>query len=130
VSSIPPGTFCYFLVTKSKGGKIERCIISGDHINKDNLQSSQLFCYNDDIYNLKNMLELLPKILGACGLLFITWGIFIKDEIKQDWIFVTGGLLLLVYSISLRDPIFIPLQIIFTLASFYEIVMIKQKKKA
>ena len=76
------------------------------------------------------MLEILPKILGSLGLIFITLGIFTKDEVKQDWIFATGGLLLLVYSISLRDPIFIPLQIIFILASLYEIIMIKQKKKA
>ncbi|HAT03548.1 MAG TPA: hypothetical protein DCS29_02100 [Candidatus Magasanikbacteria bacterium] len=74
------------------------------------------------------MLEYLPKVLGAFGLLFITYGIFIKDEIKQDWVFIIGGLLLLIYSISLRDPIFIPLQIVFTLASLYEIWHIKTKK--
>ena len=75
------------------------------------------------------MLELIPKILGALGLLFITWGVLIKNELRQDIAFVAGGLMLLVYSISLRDPIFIPLQIIFTLASLYEIVVIIRKKK-
>lgn len=74
------------------------------------------------------MFELLPKILGAFGLICITWGIFLKNEIKQDWIFALGGLLLLVYSVYLKDPIFIPLQTIFTGASLYEIYKIKHKK--
>jgi len=73
------------------------------------------------------MIEYLPKIAGAIGLLLITWGIFIKKEIKQDWIFALGGLFLLGYSISLRDPIFIPLQIVFVLASLYEIMKLKKK---
>jgi hypothetical protein len=72
------------------------------------------------------MLELLPKLLGALGLICITWGIFVKKEIKQDWIFASGGVLLLVYSISLKEPIFIPLQIVFTLASLYEIAKLKK----
>lgn len=71
-------------------------------------------------------MELLPKILGALGLIFITSGVLIKKEIKQDIFFVIGGLLLLIYSIYLRDPVFIPLQIIFTIASLYEIYTIKR----
>jgi len=71
------------------------------------------------------MIELLPKFFGAIGLLLITWAIFAKGEVKQDIIFILGGLGLLVYSISLRDPIFIPLQIVFIIASLYEIVKIK-----
>jgi len=74
------------------------------------------------------MIDLLPKLSGAVGLILITWGIFAKKEIKQDWIFALGGLFLLVYSISLRDPIFIPLQIVFIIASLYEIYKIKSKK--
>jgi len=72
------------------------------------------------------MIDLLPKLFGALGLILITWGIFVRKETKQDWIFALGGLFLLVYSISLRDPIFIPLQIIFILASLYEIHKIKK----
>ena len=73
------------------------------------------------------MIEYLPKICGAIGLLCITYGIFIKNEVKQDLLFITGGVGLLVYSISLKDPIFIALQIIFILASLYEIGKIKKK---
>ena len=72
---------------------------------------------------------IIAKILGVVGVLLITWGIYAKKEISQDWIFVSGGLCLLAYSIYLRDPIFIPLQIIFTLASLYEIYEIKTGKK-
>ncbi len=71
------------------------------------------------------MFESLARIFGVIGLLLITWAIFAKNEIKQDIIFVLGGLGLLVYSISLRDPIFIPLQIVFIIASLYEILKIK-----
>lgn len=75
------------------------------------------------------MLEYLPKLCGVIGLLLITWAIFAKNERQQDWIFVAGGLGLLVYSISLRDPIFIPLQVIFIAASLYEISTLKKKRK-
>ncbi len=68
---------------------------------------------------------LLPKILGALGLLCITAGIFAKDGKQQAIIFTCGGIGLLIYSISLRDPIFIPLQIVFTLASLYKITQSK-----
>lgn len=67
------------------------------------------------------------KLIGAIGLLFITWGIFIKRETEQDIIFAVGGLFLLAYSIFLRDPIFIPLQIIFTGASIFELIKLKKK---
>lgn len=74
------------------------------------------------------MLPVLMKLFGAVGLILITWGIFAKTERKQDWIFVWGGLFLLVYSVYLRDPIFIPLQIVFILASLYEISTLKKKR--
>ncbi|HBU07310.1 MAG TPA: hypothetical protein DEB09_04475 [Candidatus Magasanikbacteria bacterium] len=73
------------------------------------------------------MFPIIIKIIGAIGLIFITWGIFIKNEIKQDWIFVIGGLFLLAYSAYLKDPIFIPLQIVFVLASLYEIYTLRKK---
>ncbi|PIZ95574.1 MAG: hypothetical protein COX81_00715 [Candidatus Magasanikbacteria bacterium CG_4_10_14_0_2_um_filter_37_12] len=74
-------------------------------------------------------MEIIIKIIGAIGLVLITWGIFIKKETRQDYIFVLGGLFLLTYSIHLKDPIFIPLQIVFVLASLYEIHKIKKIKK-
>lgn len=74
-------------------------------------------------------MELLAKISGVVGVLLITWGIYVKKEISQDYVFVAGGLALLAYSLYLRDPIFIPLQIIFTVASLVEIVKLKRKHK-
>jgi len=60
--------------------------------------------------------------MGAIGLLCITSGIFIAQELRRDLVFMLGGSLLLVYSIALRDPVFIPLQIIFILASGFNIL--------
>lgn len=67
----------------------------------------------------------LPKIFGILGLLIITWAIFAKSEKQQDWLFVFGGLGLLIYSISLKDPIFIPLQVLFISASLWELSTLK-----
>ena len=69
----------------------------------------------------------LFKALGAIGLLFITVGIF-KRGTGQGILFAIGGAFLLAYSIYLRDPVFIPLQIIFTASSLYEIYLIKKSK--
>lgn len=60
------------------------------------------------------------KMLGVIGLLLITRSIFIKKEIKRDWVATAGGVCLLMYSIYLRDLIFTILQIIFVVASIYE----------
>jgi len=62
------------------------------------------------------------KILGALGLILITIGTLIKNRKEEHVLFLLGGLSLLVYSISIRDPIFIPLQIIFTIASAYYLI--------
>lgn len=72
---------------------------------------------------------LIPKLFGIAGLLLITYGIFAKNENRQDWIFVAGGIGLLVYSIHLRDPIFIILQIVFIAASLYELMTLNKSSK-
>lgn len=63
------------------------------------------------------------KILGAIGMLIITFGILApaNKDLRRNVFFALGGLLLIAYSISLRDPIFIPLQAVFILTSVYEI---------
>ena len=71
---------------------------------------------------------MLPKLLGVIGLVLITYGIFAKSEKRQDWIFVFGGLGLLVYSIYLKDIIFIILQSVFILASLIEILKLSKAK--
>lgn len=70
----------------------------------------------------------LARIFGIIGLILITTGIFKNDE-SQNILFALGGAGLLVYSISLRDPVFIPLQTIFIFASLYEIYLLRKKRK-
>jgi lipid-A-disaccharide synthase-like uncharacterized protein len=69
----------------------------------------------------------LARIVGIAGLLCITYAIFIKKETKQDWFFVLGGVLLFYYSYTLGDAVFMMLQVVFTLASLYEIYTLKKK---
>lgn len=64
--------------------------------------------------------------LGAVGLLCITIGVLIGSTQKRNLLFVVGGIGLLFYSLSLKDPVFIPLQTIFILASLYEIYTVKK----
>ncbi len=75
------------------------------------------------------MIILLPKILGAMGLIIITVGIFASSREKEDFLFIIGGIGLLIYSIYLKDPIFIPLQIVFILASIFEIYKVNKNKQ-
>jgi len=70
--------------------------------------------------------HMIFRILGAIGLLFITYGVLTKKEVTRNIVFILGGLSLLSYSAYLKDPIFIPLQIIFTLASIYELLLIQK----
>ena len=71
---------------------------------------------------------MIPRILGIIGLLLITWGVLEKKETRQDILFIVGGLGLLAYSISLKDPIFIPLQIIFISTSAWELYTLTKKR--
>lgn len=59
------------------------------------------------------------KILGILGLLLIAFGVFTQRKKSEDLFYIFGGLFLLLYSIYIRDIIFIVLQIIFILAAFY-----------
>jgi len=64
-------------------------------------------------------------IFGIVGLLIVSVAIWIKDERKQNGLFIVGGLGLLAYSVVIGDWIFIALQIIFILSALIE--MIKKK---
>ena len=72
--------------------------------------------------------ELIFRIIGAIGLVFITTGVLTKKRINQNIYFIVGGSILSIYSIYLGDPIFIPLQIIFVIAAIYELHKLKKKK--
>ena len=66
-------------------------------------------------------IDIIMKIIGALGLLCIIVGVLQKEEKKQDVFFVGGGVLLLAYSTWLKDPIFIPLQIVFIGVAVWEL---------
>ncbi len=70
-------------------------------------------------------MEIAFKILGAFGLVFITFGVIEKNRVRQNVYFIIGGLLLEVYAVYLRDVIYIPLQLIFVAASVYELYHLK-----
>ena len=60
------------------------------------------------------------KIVGALGIILITIGILTKKRKIRDIYFILGGICLLTYSISIKDTIFIILQIIFSLAAAFD----------
>ena len=74
-------------------------------------------------------IDLLFKVTGAIGLVFITIGVLTKDRIRENIYFIIGGCLLESYAIYLKDVIYIPLQVIFVFASVYELYELKKKKK-
>lgn len=62
------------------------------------------------------------KIIGAVGLLVISFGIINKERRTQDILYIIGGICLEIYSLYLGDVIFIILQIIFTISAIYDFV--------
>lgn len=66
-------------------------------------------------------------IVGAAGLLFISVGIVAKNEKRQDVIFIIGGVCLEIYSIHIRDLVFIILQAIFISVGIYELIKLRLK---
>jgi len=73
-------------------------------------------------------METLFLILGILGLIFVTLGVLQRQEIKSDYLYVLGGLFLVIYSLSIKNWIFIILQVVFILGSLYEILKIKKEK--
>lgn len=65
------------------------------------------------------------QLSGALGLVCITIGVLLKKRVREDIFYVIGGLLLEVYSVYIRDPVFITLQIIFIGAAVYDFIKIQ-----
>ncbi|MEK6963970.1 MAG: hypothetical protein AABX70_06070 [Nanoarchaeota archaeon] len=59
-------------------------------------------------------------LVGAVGLLLVIFGVLSKKRKVQDVYYMCGGLCLLVYSIFIKDWIFVTLQCVFILAAFYD----------
>lgn len=57
------------------------------------------------------------KIIGAIGLIFIIIGVAIKDRKKRDIVYILGGICLEIYSIYIKDNLFIILQAFFILVA-------------
>jgi len=66
---------------------------------------------------------------GIVGLVVISYAVWVRKEKWQDVLFIIGGLLLLIYSISISSSIFIILQIIFILSAIAELVKLSHKRK-
>lgn len=69
------------------------------------------------------------KIVGSLGIILISIGIITKKRKIQDIYFILGGICLEIYSIHIKDFVFIILQIIFTLAAIYDFIKIQFLKK-
>ena len=67
------------------------------------------------------------KVIGALGIILISLGIITKKRKHQDLLYILGGLCLEIYSIAIKDIIFIVLQIIFILAASYDLMKMKKK---
>jgi len=70
----------------------------------------------------------LFKIIGAIGLILIIVGVLIKSKNRKtrDISYIIGGLFLTIYSIYIRDVIFIVLQVVFVIVSVYDLVKLKK----
>jgi len=66
---------------------------------------------------------------GILGLILIIFGVIAKKRKQEHKFFAIGGICLIIYSISIKDTIFIILEIIFTLTSIYELTKKKKNEK-
>ncbi|OIO64101.1 hypothetical protein COY28_00245 [Candidatus Woesearchaeota archaeon CG_4_10_14_0_2_um_filter_57_5] len=68
-------------------------------------------------------MEIVYHTLGGIGLLLITIGIITHKRLTQDVLYLVGGILLEIYSLYIRDNIFIILQLVFILAALVDLVV-------
>jgi len=68
-------------------------------------------------------------VFGIIGLLIISFAIWLKNERRQDALFVVGGMLLLIYSVSIKNTIFTILQIVFIVSALIEILRLRKTIK-
>jgi len=70
-------------------------------------------------------------LIGVIGLILIITGILIKEKKRKirDMLFFSGGILLTAYSFSIKDVIFIILEVVFTIVSAYDLIKRSGNKK-
>lgn len=73
-------------------------------------------------------MDILMKTIGAVGLVCIIIGLILKSRTQRNIIYIIGGILLEIYSIYLKDTVFIILQAAFTIAAIYDLIRHKKIK--
>lgn len=68
-------------------------------------------------------------ISGIIGLTIISFAIWLRNERRQDVLFIAGGIFLLIYSIGVSDIIFIILQVVFIVSALAEILRLPKKHR-
>ena len=71
----------------------------------------------------------LFEIVGAVGLLLISVGVILKNRKEEDVLYIAGGILLEVYSISIHSTIFIILQIVFVASAAYDFLKKRRSRR-
>ena len=66
------------------------------------------------------------KLIGIIGLLLISIGLLLKNRKHQNILYIIGGGCLKIYSIYLKDTIFVILQIVFILSAVYNLIKIRK----
>lgn len=66
-------------------------------------------------------------LIGIIGLLIISFAVWMKNERRQDILFIIGGVLMFAYSISIDSAIFAVLQAVFVLSALFELVKLSRK---
>ena len=66
------------------------------------------------------------KTIGAIGLLLISVGVVVKNKKRKNLLFIFGGVCLEIYSIYIKDSLFMTLQLIFILSAVYN--LLRRKK--
>lgn len=67
-------------------------------------------------------------IFGIIGLLVISYAVWVRKEQPRDEWFIFGGAMLLVYSISIHDPVFTILQVVFIISAVLELTKARKKR--
>ena len=60
------------------------------------------------------------KFIGILGMIFVSLGVLVDQVEKANLFYIIGGILLEIYSLYLRDFIFIVLQLVFIASAIYE----------
>ncbi len=71
-----------------------------------------------------SILETLVYVVAGLGIIFLSYGVFLEAERRQDLVFVLGAVCLLVYALYIRNLIFVLAFATFGLNSLIEFIEI------